>query len=529
MYTAIVVDDEIMVRTALERMVDWEAEHFDLRGSYANGKAALEACASDPVDLVITDIKMPLCTGLELIDGLHAMGQQPMILVLSAFDDFPLVKEAFKKGAEDYLLKQDLTPDKLQEVLRTAKARFDAQGQDRPARAPAAAQAPSASQLLRDVILHEAAPAELPDLDKGCVVACFFVDELYREMNRLGSDIQKTLIDPLTQLVRQTPLIRPCDGFYSLDASRHFLCYSLAPAKRSADSALAFLRMVKKSWKDYMNLSCTVGVSYVAPGSEPDGFYAALEQAEINTALRYVLGPGGVYDETYYGKFDPLSALKKGQSQLPLIRAAIESDFISARQEQQALSAQLMEMPLEEARDYALFYLFNLYYEIGFLDLQIAYKLGLDHNLYERIHALESPHDIVIYFVSMLYKIMEYFEVNYTRQTPDPLLRSRRYMDSYFMRSDLTLREVAEQSGYNEKYFCTLFKQRFGSSYSDYLTQVRISAAKTLLETTDLRIYAVADAVGYNTMEHFMRLFKRETGESPGGYRQAFLTKRQSS
>ena len=98
MYTAIVVDDEIMVRTALERMVDWEAEHFDLRGSYANGKAALEACASDPVDLVITDIKMPLCTGLELIDGLHAMGQQPMILVLSAFDDFPLVRKPSKRA-----------------------------------------------------------------------------------------------------------------------------------------------------------------------------------------------------------------------------------------------------------------------------------------------------------------------------------------------------------------------------------------------------------------------------------------------
>ncbi len=529
MYTAIVADDEIMVRTALERMVDWPQEGFDLRGCYPNGKAALEACASEPVDLVITDIKMPLCSGLELIDSLHALGQKPVILILSAYDDFPLVKEAFRKGAEDYLLKQDLSPEKLQEVLRGVKARLDLCSQPQASPVPAAAQPPSASQLLRDVMLHETLPSNLPDLDKGCVVACFFVDELYREMGRLGSDIQKTLIDPLTQLVRQVPLLRPCDGFYSLDASRHFLFYSLSPVKRSTDSALTFFRLVKKAWKDYMNISCTVGVAYMGPGSAPDALYDALEQAEINTTLRYVLGPGGVYDRTCYDLFDPLSALQTGQAQLPLIRAAIECDFIRAAQEQQALSARLMDMPLDKARDDALFYLFNLYYEIGFLDLQIAYKLGLDHHLYERLHALQSPHDIVIYFMSLLHKIMEYFEVNYSQRTPDPLLRARRYMDSCFMRSDLSLKEVAEQSGYNEKYFCTLFKRRFGLSYSDYLTQVRIASAKTLLETTDLRIYAIANAVGYNTLEHFMRLFKRETGDSPGNYRQAHLKKHQLS
>ena len=529
MYTAIVVDDEIMVRAAMERMVDWRAEQFDLRGCYSNGKAALEACAAHPVDLVITDIKMPLCTGLELIDGIHALGQEPVILVLSAFDDFPLVKEAFKKGAEDYLLKRDLGPEKLQEVLRSARKKLNARSVHAPSEAAVPAQPASADQMLRDVILRNAMPDTFPDLDKGYVVACFFVDELYREMNRLGTDIQKTLIDPLTQLVRQVPMIRPCDGFYSLDASRHFLFYSLAPAKRTAQSARMFFQLVQKAWKNYMNISCTVGVAFVEAGSASSSLYDALETAEIHTTLRYVLGPGGMYDVTAYEKFNPVAALKDDQTRLPLIRAAIEANFTGARQELQQLTGRLMELPLEQSRDYALFYLFNLYYEIGSLDLQVAYKLGLDHHLYERIQSLETPRDIVIYVVSLLHKIMEYFEANYSRQTPDPLLRARRYMDSYYMRSDLSLKEVAEQSGYNEKYFCTLFKGRFGTSFSDYLTQIRISAAKELLEKTDLLIYAIADSVGYNTMEHFMRLFKRETGESPGSYRQSRLTKRQNS
>ena len=97
MLRAIIVDDEILVRATLEKMVDWAAEGFQLAGCYANGQAALEAMERCPADLVFTDIKMPVCSGLEFIDGVHALGLAPHIVVLSAFDEFPLVKQAFKK------------------------------------------------------------------------------------------------------------------------------------------------------------------------------------------------------------------------------------------------------------------------------------------------------------------------------------------------------------------------------------------------------------------------------------------------
>ena len=91
MLRAMIVDDEILVRATLEKMVDWAAEGFQLAGCYANGQAALEAMERCPADLVFTDIKMPVCSGLEFIDGVHALGLAPHIVVLSAFDEFPLV------------------------------------------------------------------------------------------------------------------------------------------------------------------------------------------------------------------------------------------------------------------------------------------------------------------------------------------------------------------------------------------------------------------------------------------------------
>lgn len=129
---------------------------FQLAGCYANGQAALEAMERCPADLVFTDIKMPVCSGLEFIDGVHALGLAPHIVVLSAFDEFPLVKQAFKKGAADYVLKQEIVPARMLELVREARAALCAGG-DAPAPAPGAAPLRDTNAILQDVIFHNAA------------------------------------------------------------------------------------------------------------------------------------------------------------------------------------------------------------------------------------------------------------------------------------------------------------------------------------------------------------------------------------
>ena len=292
------------------------------------------------------------------------------------------------------------------------------------------------------------------------------------------------------------------------------------------EKARTFLAQVQRAWKNYMNISCTVGMA--APHAEPEtSFYTVLEQAETNTTLRYVLGPGRIYDESYYPQFDPVTALRQAKSCMPFIRAVMEADFAQVEQYKNELVGYMQDLPLEQGQSLALLYLYNLYYEMGFYDMQVAYKLGLDHRLYQRLRAIETQRDLVIYFTSVLRRIMEYFESNYDQQFPDPVLRAKRFLDDSYMRANLTLGEVAQRSGYNEKYFCTLFKKRFDVSYSDYLTGLRIAAARELLEKTNMRMYEVCDAVGYNSVEHFLRTFKRATGQTPLQYRKENVKKHQ--
>ena len=118
MYKVIIADDDFLVRTYLKQMIDWEAHGFTIAGDAKNGKEALRLIEQERPVLVITDICMPVLDGIGLIHEMRDRGLPGHILVLSGHDDFSYVHEAMKLGIDDYLLKDDLTPENILSFLQ---------------------------------------------------------------------------------------------------------------------------------------------------------------------------------------------------------------------------------------------------------------------------------------------------------------------------------------------------------------------------------------------------------------------------
>lgn len=78
---------------------------------------------------------------------------------------------------------------------------------------------------------------------------------------------------------------------------------------------------------------------------------------------------------------------------------------------------------------------------------------------------------------------------------------------------------IGEFVGLSESHFSRLFAKEMGENFIDYLTKIRITKAKELFVTTNLKVYEIAEKVGYTSAEHFSRIFKRYTGESPSNYK----------
>lgn len=104
MYSVLVVDDEIRQREAVIGNVDWQRAGFEVVGGAENGIEALDLLEKLEPDLVLTDIKMPLMTGLELAKRTREIRPATKFVILSGYDDFEYAQEAFKYNVIRYLL-----------------------------------------------------------------------------------------------------------------------------------------------------------------------------------------------------------------------------------------------------------------------------------------------------------------------------------------------------------------------------------------------------------------------------------------
>ena len=116
MFKALIVDDEPLIKEGLKHIIDWEEHGIELVGEASNGEEALEAINKYAPSILLTDIKMPVMDGLQLIRSIREKHISVKVVVISGFDDFQFVKEALRYGVENYILKP-VSKDELSSTL----------------------------------------------------------------------------------------------------------------------------------------------------------------------------------------------------------------------------------------------------------------------------------------------------------------------------------------------------------------------------------------------------------------------------
>ena len=139
MWKVLLADDEHLIVKGLSKLIDWAALDIEIVGEATDGLTAEQMILEQHPDLVISDIRMPGLTGLELLARHKGGSHAPKFIFISGYEEFEYVKQALSGGAVDYLLKP-INPDDLQQALsklesivravgdRIAKSRSNAEG-----------------------------------------------------------------------------------------------------------------------------------------------------------------------------------------------------------------------------------------------------------------------------------------------------------------------------------------------------------------------------------------------------------------
>ncbi len=279
-------------------------------------------------------------------------------------------------------------------------------------------------------------------------------------------------------------------------------------------------------------------------------FCRRLDNQKHTTSYEVRMGCGNIYDRLKDIRYSWLEAQKKlnhirfygvdepesGTSLLPyqnhyfeqarqIIRAARDQRLEEARQQLDDITSVMAkqtisgENPGKNCREFldALLELTEALHVVNVDELLRRQK----EQLFIHFDTGEDQAEMIDQVKEFCVQLLELVARRNKTKSSQHVERIREYIHTNYSDSSLSLYMAAEQVGLSPSYLSRLFKQEMGASFVDYISSVRVEKAKELLESSDLMVKDIAYQTGFNSMQNFFRIFKKQTGIAPGEYRSA--------
>lgn len=503
MIKVLIVDDEVLMRVTLRSIIEWEKYGFEIVADCNSGYQALEYMENHAVDLLITDVKMPGISGLELLKRLVEENRAPVTIILSGYNEFDLVREAFRLGAVDYLIKGEMNEKSLLQILGGIRQKYF------PGR--------------EETVVADDVPEKKTDdyPETGMYgVGILEIDDFQRQTRRFQDDLEQSLEEPMWELVMQIPRVKKYGKRIRRCAGHYIFLYQVTRPEYYREDIIALLKQMQSVWKNYMNLTVSVSICDVVDAGD---IKKAIEQAEELMLLSPLTGRMALVNE--WEKKNIAEHIKKEKVKYErFVSFLYDINESACEQGKNRFFQEINEMELEDAKEECLSLIALIALKFREYDGDFYQIFPEEINYYEKLDRLETKIELERWFHNYFTWILEYLKQQVSGSQTDLILRAKRFMTDNFSNPELSLKSVADYVGLNEKYFSTVFTQKTGSTFRDYLTEIRMEKAKQLLKTTDMKVYEICDCIGYNNVEHFNRMFKKMTDVSPGTYRKENMT-----
>lgn len=541
MYQVLLVDDEPLILTGIQSMINWEDYDCVITDKASNGKQALEKMEKSMPDIVITDIKMPVMTGIEFMQECRDRGYDTVFILLTNLEEFSLAKSALALGAADYLVKMEMTQEMMGNSLKRATEMCNQK------------------RILTDKIPHrEFHPKDVKQTATG-----FFRDILEKAGN-LSDEFRKKWQEPvekmeLEQLYENGVLmwIRPYkdrDLFENVseDDRKEMLDYAQSLMEQfmnrihSGCCTLVWKRMgilailpgqnrTEKYYRDTGKKICNIledyfGCQTLVAISAPmediwGGSKRALSQIKkiqefyyyhSNEPVVLVSDVEAHFWEERHARHDTfdISFLKKD-----LRQALVQQDKEKVNSVFEELSALFTEF--HPAREQVVNACANLYYfflsyveEDALIKEEMPYPSVVMEILLE-CFTLKAHTRWLLKFGSWVGNTMENFHRG--SKTDKIVEAAKEYVRENYGEK-LTLATIASKIGISQGYLSSVFKKQTGGNLNDYINQMKIEKAKELLEKHEYMMYEISDMLGFENPYYFSKVFKKLTGITPSEY-----------
>ncbi len=507
----LIADDEQKIRQGLRNIIDWSALGYEIVGEAADGEQAVSFLLEHKPDVVLLDISMPRLSGLQVIERARQQGYEGKVIILSGYSDFKYAQEAIRLGVEYYLTKpideqelEQLLCKLSREIAEEEKRRAAASNYYKRAR----------ESILRDLCRNPAHIAFLDMVDMGVTAVDYQVvlyEKYVSQQEGMGFSFQRFLRvgNPENHNFEE----------FSMGHVQAVLLKGKAALERFAQLMDQYREQAANSLPTDLD---SVFLTYGRRVNSLGEIHLSYEDAELLHARKFfseqkqhVVGFEELPREDVFPS--PLDACLLEQYASLFLRYLQSFNRNMLAEKLHQLERELSNLHYQQKE--VLYFLTDLYLQVKSQVMRLYSDVTIPFPsnswVMDYIQSRRYLYEIIQFFSEQFELIMSSIG-NYSK---DSVLEDiLRYIEHNYM-GPLKLENIAPLFGYNCSYLGKLFKQKTQKNFNTYLDELRIAHSKELLAQGDLKIYEVAEKVGYSNVDYFSTKFKRYEGITPAEYR----------
>lgn len=533
----LIAEDELWLRKRLVSTIDWPSYGISEVYEAEDGGEALEIALKEKPDIVITDIRMPELSGIDLMKKLNENSIFSKMIVVSGYDDFEYAQGALRMGAINYLLKPVDEEELLDSVKRCVEELKKEKNKETVFDKQSAASEMLMEHIYEDLIFETSEKRTEELLQKLSRKEIGFpfqsaavVNMQVREHTFFVNDKVKSDMWSVYQWLRRNLQedCYECQYLYMRGSQIVLLLFGDDPEAKFMERVENWVQLILEALQKELNISL-----FMAAGDVTDdfsGIHRSYEMAqkkikEKRAEEKRILALRNQETEQelntrfddVYGEYDfklLIKEIRNGDSE----KAQTELQAILQSSSRRLQSADMMKLQLfymnfinriagaclPECEAYA----DELAMQCMTVMRELIY-IGSDTIVTEMWDCLRK-------FVE---KLVEVYQENNGKRKHWMIDQVLQYVEENY-NTALSTRDIAGRFFMNTSYFSKLFHEQMGCTFSNYLINVRVEKAKMMLTQTNMKLYDIAEAVGYTNVQYFSTIFKEKEGLTPFAFRQ---------
>lgn len=522
MYKLILVDDEFDIRSRLIQTIESLDCGFEVVANYDNGIDAYDGVLQINPDIIVTDIRMPFMTGIELLKKVKESLPLIKSVIITGFDEFDYAKKAIDLGVSGFLTKP-ITRNDLEEILKKAKNELDEEYQRNSNLENMENFIKESLPVIKENNLHRLITLTSPDKKfiKKLEFNGIFLNYKYfmtcivdMDLDLNNMDVEKYEFNLLSvkkyiQESMQNNFVH--ETFTNDDEIITIIKSNEEISLSQIEHCFEYVLMKTEK---FLNLTISVGISL--PSKEKN-FKEMYNQAQSALEYRSIMGGNEIF---YAGNFD---------TNYEKVRIIDEDDM-------KELNYSIKYHTLEETKkvmdclkkklskpEYLASNSFNLSMILNNIvrscdDLDSLYGES-KISYYDRLFEMKTVEEAFNWLQGLVERIKLLNKDTIADSIQKNLNKIINYIDTHYTDNDLSLEVLAEKVNISISYVSAILKKEKNTTFVKYLTTLRMEKAKELLKNPNMKIVDIAESVGYSEPYYFSHSFKKYQGVSPKEYR----------